>query len=107
MRSFVHLAGLAALLAAIATGVSGCNNDTTTNTPTTPSTSFTVTETFTGTVTTNGATAFFFSVQSGGTVNITLTSVSDATGAGATVPAIGVSLGTWNGTACSVQNGIF
>jgi hypothetical protein len=36
-----------------------------------------------------------------------LSSVSDATGAGAAVPAIGISLGVWNGTACSVQSGTF
>jgi hypothetical protein len=107
MRLFVRLAVLTPLLATLMMGAAACNNNTTTTTPTTPTTGFTVTETFTGTVTTNGATSFFFSVTGGGTVTLTLTSETDATNSGATVPPIGISLGTWNGTACSVQNGTF
>jgi len=106
MRSFVRFAVLAPLFAAMAMGAAACDN-TTTTTPTTPTSGFTVTETFTGTVTTNGATSFFFAVTGGGAVTMTLTSATDSTNSGATVPTIGISLGTWNGTACSVQNGTF
>lgn len=56
-----------------------------------------VTDTFTGTLTRNGATSHPFPVTSagGGTVTATLKAVApDAT------TVVGMSLGTWNGTAC-------
>jgi hypothetical protein len=64
-------------------------------TPTTPSA--TVTDTFTGTLTRNGGTSHPFPVSgaAGGDVTATLKAVSpDAE------TVLGMSLGTWNGTAC-------
>ena len=74
----------------------GCGKDA--QTPTTPTASVaTVTDTFTGTLTRNGATSHPFPVQSqvGGDVTATLKVVSPD---GESV--VGMSLGTWNGTAC-------
>jgi hypothetical protein len=85
------------LLGAIAVG--GCNEDQTPTppgTPTPPATP-TVTETFSGTLTMNGATTFPFTATAGGTVTLTLTSLApDAT------LTIGLSLGTWTGSACQI-----
>jgi hypothetical protein len=49
-----------------------------------------VTDTFSGTLTVNGATTFPFNVSGVGTVYLTLTSVADAS------TTVGMSLGTWN-----------
>jgi hypothetical protein len=96
-RSFVRAFPLIAVLAM----VSACSDDPTTpTTPTTPSGTIT-TETFEGTLNKNGATTFNLTIGSSGTVTATLTKVApDAT------IALGFSLGTWNGTACSTS-GIF
>ena len=72
-----------------------CSNNTTATTPTTPTT--TTTETFTGTLMKNGAVTHHFSSASRGTVTATLKKVDpDDT------IAIGVSLGTWNGSSCQI-----
>ena len=108
MRGRVRQQVLALLVTAATIGVAGCddNNPITTDTGgTTAPTGFTVTETFQGTLTTNGAQSYSFAVSAAGTVFVTLTALSDPLGG--TVPAIGISLGTWNGTSCSVQSGIF
>jgi hypothetical protein len=87
------------LLAALATGAAGCSDDTPTTptTPTTPGTPLTFTETFTGAINTNGAATSPFTAKTGGTVTATLTTVTpDAT------VVVGMSLGTWTGTACQV-----
>ena len=79
--------------------VAGCGDDVDTNLPTTPSLpDITVTDTFTGTLTVNGATSHPFPVSSviGGQVTVTLKAVAPD---GETV--LGMSLGTWNGTACA------
>jgi hypothetical protein len=83
---------IAAILAA-AIFAAGCSDDTpTTPTPTTPET---LTDTFTGTLNRNGASTFTFSINAAGTVYVTLTSVADS------ALTVGLSLGTWNGAACS------
>lgn len=76
--------------------VAGCDNDPDTgNTPTEPAP--TVTDTFTGTITTNGAMTHTFTVAAGGLVTATLTTVTpDAT------VQVGLALGTWNGTNCQL-----
>lgn len=84
------------LLATIATGAAACNSDDTTTPPTTP-TPPNVTETFTGTLTLNGASTFRFSAAAAGTVTATLTTV----GPDATLT-IGLSLGNWTGSACQL-----
>lgn len=80
---------------AIASACGSNNNTTPTPTPTTPTTP-TVTETFSGELKVNGAATYAFVTATSGTVTATLSTV-DPSGA----PAIGVSLGTWNGTACT------
>lgn len=89
MRRF----SLAAIVAAVLT--SACGNSTTSPTTTT-TTSTTVTDTFSGTLTRNGASSYAFSVSSAGLVYATLTSVADSTAT------VGLSLGTWTGTSCTV-----
>ena len=66
-------------------------------TPTTPTAPTSVTDTFTGTLTRNGATSHPFPVSSsaGGDVIASLKAVSPDGEA-----VVGMSLGTWNGTAC-------
>ncbi len=83
---------LAALVAAVLFN-SACSN-----TPTTPSTptTTTVTDTFSGTLSRNGASSYAFSVSTAGFVYATLTSVADSTAV------VGLSLGTWTGTSCTV-----
>ena len=74
----------------------GCGNDLLTAiSPSTPPT--VVTDTFTGTVTRNGATSHPFPIASsaGGEVTATLKTIAPD---GAAV--VGMSLGTWNGTGC-------
>jgi hypothetical protein len=84
------------LVVAAALGFCGCSNTTpTTPTPPTPAST---TETFQGNLNPNGAKTFSFTVQAAGALTATLTTVSpDAT------LAIGLALGTWNGTACKVE----
>lgn len=86
-----------AILASLALLGAGCGGDT----PTSPSDSTlpTVTDTFTGTIATNGAAVHAFSVKGTGTVTATLTGV--ALESGATPPVIGFSLGYVNGLVCS------
>jgi hypothetical protein len=59
----------------------------------------TVTETFAGTLATNGATTYPFTVTAaiGGKVTATLNTLNPST-----VP-IGMSLGTWNGVTCTIN----
>ena len=83
---------LAALVAAVLFS-SACSN--TPTTPTTP-TATTVTDTFSGTLNRNGASSYAFSVSAAGFVYATLTSVADST------TVLGLSLGTWTGTSCTV-----
>jgi hypothetical protein len=80
---------LLAMLAAIA-----CDSTTTTTTPTTPGT--TTTETFSGSISMNGAITHQFAASARGNVSATLTSV------GPDDAIIGFSLGTWNGNSCQV-----
>lgn len=54
-----------------------------------------VTDTFTGTLTTNGAVTHPFDATSAGTITATLTSVAPDS-----AQKVGLSLGTWNGTVC-------
>jgi hypothetical protein len=83
---------MALLLVLAAGGAAACeNNATTTPTTTVPTT----TDTFSGTVTVNGAVTHLFSATQRGTVSATLTTMDpDAS------QTVGVSLGTWNGTSC-------
>jgi hypothetical protein len=84
------------LVLALVVAASGCDNgDTIPVTPTTPST--TVTETFSGSLTVNGAVTFNFSTTSSGAVVTSLRTV----GPNSTVQ-LGLALGTWNGVSCAL-----
>lgn len=89
------------LLFALTTGLAGCNNDNattvTTPTTTTTTTTATVTETFSGTLNMNGGVTFPFTATAAGTITVTLTSLAPD----GTLP-IGLSLGTWTGSACQI-----
>jgi hypothetical protein len=71
------------------------SGETTPTTPTTPGP--TITETFAGTVTQNGAATFTFNTSVSGLVTATLKSIAPVTTA-----QVGLALGTWNGVTCAV-----
>jgi hypothetical protein len=78
-----------------ATTLVGCGSDDPIEPPTTP-TPVAVTETFSGTLTVNGARTHSFSVDRAGTVSAQLKTLSDQ------AATVGISLGTWNGAACTI-----
>ena len=83
-----------ALVLAGAVTVCACNNSTTTI-PTNPTTPNYQPETFDGNLTRNGGVTHPFSVSSSGLITATIQTLSDST------MTIGLSLGTWNGSACA------
>lgn len=83
-----------ALVLAGAVLASACNNSTT-NLPTAPTQPNYIPDPYSGTLTRNGANTHAFSLSSAGLVTATLQTLSDPT------LTIGLSLGTWNGTACA------
>ena len=88
----------ALLLTAAVLSAAGCDNtadDTGATTPTAPAP--TVTETFSGTLTKNGAAVHTFVVSASGTVTATLSTVAPDS----TVP-VELGLGTWNGVICQI-----
>jgi hypothetical protein len=87
----------AAIILTCALGQAACSDDINTANPIEP-TPNPVTETFTGTLTPNGAKTEPFTVTRSGVVTAALASL--APNAGVTV---GLSLGIWNGTASSCQ----
>jgi hypothetical protein len=98
MRSFLPVF---AILALAALGAAGCDDDVETPTTPTPPTS-SVTESFSGTVSRNGATTFPFSVGGNGQVTATLATFAAASGTLPDGSVIGISLGNWNGTTCQI-----
>ncbi len=108
MRAVVRRPVLALVLGAAVMLGPACNNNnsTSSSTSTTPST-FQTTDTFTGTLARNGAASYSFTVQSAGTVTVTLSALSDTVNPDAPPPNVGISLGTWDGQSCSVQTGVF
>lgn len=95
MRSFMY--GLLVLPVALVAGACSSVFD---DLPTTPDPVI-VTETFTGTITINGAASHPFFTSATGTVTATLSSL------GETPPAmVGFSLGTFSGTTCSVNGAL-
>src|SRR4051812_30374152 len=93
MRRLISGLLLGALVSATGCGTS--DPVTTVTTPTTPTA--TVTDTFAGTLNMNGGATFPFIAGGAGSVTATLTSL----GPDSTLP-IGLSLGTWTGSACQV-----
>jgi hypothetical protein len=73
------------------------DNTVTPPTPTTPTTGTSVTDTFEGTLNRNGGRTHSFAVPSAGPVTATLVTLGPNSAL-----VIGLSLGTWNGTACNV-----
>jgi hypothetical protein len=99
MRRSIRRALLLMLVAGIAVGCGDKNNS---STPTGPTTLPTVlTETFSGTLNKNSAFTHPFAVGDAGDVSVFLTVSVDASNPDNIIP-IGVSLGTWNGSACAV-----
>jgi len=84
------------LAVAMALGAAACGSDTPT-TPTTPTTPVTVTDTFAGTLTANGAASYTFTTATSGQVTATL-----ATLAPNSTLIVGLALGTWSGNACQI-----
>jgi predicted small lipoprotein YifL len=74
--------------------LAGCGSDDPVTIPDAP-TPVAVTNTFTGTLTVNGAQTHNFTVDRAGTVSAQVKSLSDQKAT------IGVSLGTWNGATCT------
>ena len=84
------------LAVSMALGAAACGSNTPT-TPTTPTTPVTVTDTFAGTLTPNGAASYTFTTATSGTVTATIATLSpDPT------LIVGLALGTWNGNACQI-----
>jgi len=83
------------VLLSMLVGAVACGDDTPTA-PTDPAPRPTITETFTGTLTVNGARTHSFATGSG-QITATLTTLSPDSAA-----VISLSLGTWNGTACQI-----
>jgi len=92
--------GAALFVAALSAVTAGCDENTP-NPPNTPG-PLPTTERFSGSIGINGAIAFPFSTASAGNISLTLTSVAPDNTA-----IVGLSVGTWNGTACSVSTGVF
>jgi hypothetical protein len=88
-----------AVLGAVALAGCGGSNSvtspTTTTTTTTTTTAATLTETYKGNLNVNGAASYAFAVGTG-TITATLTSVGD------TAVTVGLALGTWSGTTCTL-----
>jgi len=85
-----------ALMLAAAVVVAGCDNDVEDRSPTTPPP--TATETFEGSINTNGAMTHTFNVSVGGTLEARLISLTPDPGT-----AVGFALGTWNASSSLCQ----
>ena len=78
-----------------ATAFLGCGSGNTPQVPTQP-TLVSITQSFSGTLTVNGAQTHSFTVDRAGTVSAQVKSLSDQ------AATLGVSLGTYNGSACAI-----
>ena len=85
-----------ALLLSALLSTAACGDDAAPTAPT-PASPVTVSETFSGSINRNGAATHTFLAQAAGTVTVTLAALSPEG-----TEAIGVSLGTWTGTACQI-----
>ena len=88
---------LALLLVCASLPVGACGGDAPVPTSPTPGGPTSVTETFAGELNRNGARTHTFLAQASGTITATLDTLEPDTTA-----AIGLSLGTWNGSACQI-----
>jgi len=97
------LTGLALVTAAIA--ATGCGSNNTVSNPSTTTPPTTVTDTFEGTLTVNGAITQPFVVQTAGTVTAAFTSLDPSSvvvNGETSDTVVGLSLGTWNGLVCTI-----
>ena len=92
-----RLVSYALLLFCSSLPLGACDNSTPTPTSPTPAPPAAVTETFAGELNRNGAATHTFLAQASGTVTATLDTLAPEN-----TPAIGLSLGTWNGSACQI-----
>ena len=101
-----RLRGRLGLLLAISVMAGGCAGNSSTTPSTTTTSSSTVTDTFDGTLTKNGAAGYPFTVLASGSVSAVLT-VSVLADGKTVAPAIGVGVGTWDTSSgsCSTANG--
>jgi hypothetical protein len=87
------------LLALVALGASACSDNTLSQlaaaSQTTPQT---FTDTYTGTLSTNGAFTHIFTIQTLGAVTVSILSLTPNSS-----QIVGMSLGVWNGTSCSTS----
>jgi hypothetical protein len=81
---------------AVVLATAACGDDTLVPPTTLPTTTI-ITETFAGSINRNGAATHTFLAERSGTVTVTLDTLAPDS-----VAAIGLSLGTWNGTACQI-----
>ena len=86
-----------ALILCAVLSTAACGSKASTPTSPTPAPAATVTETFSGTINRNGATTHTFLAQASGAVTATLDTLAPEN-----TSAIGLSLGTWNGSACQI-----
>lgn len=86
-----------ALLLGALLSTSACGDKESTPTAPTSTAPPTITEAFSGSINRNGAATHAFLAQAAGTVTATLTTLSPEG-----TETIGLSLGTWNGTACQI-----
>jgi len=93
----MHRFVLHALLGGALLSTAACASSYSTLTSPAPPTPATISETFSGSINRNGATTHTLLAQASGSVTVTLTTLAPES-----VSAIGVSLGTWNGTACQI-----
>ena len=95
----VRHGGLAALIALASVVAGACSDNNTPTTPTTPITPSvpTTTETFSGSLTVNGAATHVFASTVAGSVTVQITAVDPSSS-----QVFGLSLGTWNGSSCQV-----
>jgi hypothetical protein len=84
------------LVLAVALTSASCGDDDSTTSPTSPTPVY-VTDTFSGTLATGETARHTFTAKTGGSIQIAVTAMApDAT------LTMGIGLGTWDGTACSV-----
>jgi hypothetical protein len=103
-RSALLVLGSSFFVLSSAVMLPSCGEDT--PTAPTPPTPTTVTDTFSGSLTRNGAASHNFTALGAGTVTTTLTAVGpDALGADGTALVVGFGVGLWSGSACTISPG--
>ena len=86
-----------ALLAVVALATGACNNNPII--PTTPMTGTPVTDSFSGTLSKNGAFTHAFSISSLGSITAAIVALAPNT-----AQIVGLQLGVWNGTSCTASS---